>query len=269
MLRYDLSATRQGIKPNELGKTSFDGIAIEVRQDQNGVYGVAGGETADISIENKGHEIHKNVPVICAGMWGMFGGLQKGDKVRVIALSSLDGGEGSRSLNGSRLVALGATFGPGEMARQLMAPFVGAANMLTDSVAAMGAAISKTGPSDGELGRKVAETALRQVGKPYIRTTEGPDTFDCSGLVWWSHQQCGVKFKRVLARNFPSMGIAVTRDTLLPGDVIVFQSNKSKPPEHCAIYIGDGNIVHAKGRKWGVVQEKLRRTDIAAYRRLW
>lgn len=33
--------------------------------------------------------------------------------------------------------------------------------------------------------------ALRQVGKPYVFGDEGPDSFDCSGLLWYSYKQAG------------------------------------------------------------------------------
>ena len=37
----------------------------------------------------------------------------------------------------------------------------------------------------------IVDTARAQFGKPYVWGAEGPDSFDCSGLVMWCYEQCG------------------------------------------------------------------------------
>ena len=34
--------------------------------------------------------------------------------------------------------------------------------------------------------------AIKHLGKPYVLGTQGPDTFDCSGFIWWVLNQSGV-----------------------------------------------------------------------------
>ena len=46
------------------------------------------------------------------------------------------------------------------------------------------------GATDGE---RVASYVLRQLGKPYVFATSGPDTFDCSGLVAAAYREVGVQ----------------------------------------------------------------------------
>ena len=45
---------------------------------------------------------------------------------------------------------------------------------------------------------KVAlKAAASKLGRPYVWGAEGPDTFDCSGLVQWAYAQAGVRMPRV------------------------------------------------------------------------
>ena len=37
----------------------------------------------------------------------------------------------------------------------------------------------------------IVDCARNQIGKPYVLATEGPDTFNCSGLVMYCYEQCG------------------------------------------------------------------------------
>lgn len=49
------------------------------------------------------------------------------------------------------------------------------------------------GAAAGEsaFGQAIATQALAQVGKPYKWGTDGPDSFDCSGLAYWSIRHAG------------------------------------------------------------------------------
>jgi uncharacterized protein (UPF0335 family) len=40
-------------------------------------------------------------------------------------------------------------------------------------------------------GQAAANIAMEQLGKPYVYNTQGPDTFDCSGLVWYAYTNAG------------------------------------------------------------------------------
>jgi cell wall-associated NlpC family hydrolase len=241
LLRYALSESRKGIKPQELGNTTFDGIVIKVQQDTNGVYGLAGGQIIDVSIENKGHEIHKNIPVVYAGMWGMFGIVSVGDKVRIITLSSMDGGEGSRSINSTRLVALGSRLSPGEMAKQFATGVIGG---ITSGLSSVGASIAGILNSASPMGAKVVELARSQMGKPYIWGAESPEIgFDCSGLVYWIYQQLGLSLPRV-ADEQSKVGTPIPRELLQPGDRL-YLNRKNGVWGHTAIYIGNNQYIHA------------------------
>lgn len=95
-------------------------------------------------------------------------------------------------------------------------------------------------------GDDIALKALSKRGAPYVWGASGPSTFDCSGLVWWAHAQCGINFGRTDTRGLSSMGSAVSYGNLQPGDVLIFSSNGSYSGiHHTGIYIGNGMMVHA------------------------
>ncbi len=88
--------------------------------------------------------------------------------------------------------------------------------------------------------------ALGQLGKPYAWATEGPKTYDCSGLVLASYLSVGVRMPRV-ANNQYGAGVPVLASQLLPGDLLFFSTNPRdwRQIHHVAIYIGQGKMVHA------------------------
>ncbi|MBA3369077.1 MAG: C40 family peptidase, partial [Geodermatophilaceae bacterium] len=69
---------------------------------------------------------------------------------------------------------------------------------------------------------------------------DGPDEFDCSGLTMYSYAAAGVSLPHS-SKSQSTMGVAVSRDELLPGDLVFYYS----PVSHVAIYVGDGQIIHA------------------------
>ncbi|HEX6076937.1 MAG TPA: NlpC/P60 family protein [Micromonosporaceae bacterium] len=94
---------------------------------------------------------------------------------------------------------------------------------------------------------KAVKFALSQVGKPYVWGNEGPDSFDCSGLVWAAYKFAGVTMQARTARAQYYSTRVVSPSQMLPGDLVFFGPNKSDPESihHVGIYIGGSNIVHA------------------------
>lgn len=96
-----------------------------------------------------------------------------------------------------------------------------------------------------ETGNAIAQQALSKLGARYWWGANGPTYFDCSGLVYWAHNQAGVQLGRTSAAGYASAGKAVTRDQLQAGDVITFSYGSGVA--HIGIYIGGGSFVHASG----------------------
>jgi cell wall-associated NlpC family hydrolase len=92
--------------------------------------------------------------------------------------------------------------------------------------------------------------ALAQRGDPYKWSEEGPDEFDCSGLMWAAYRSPGAgdfPLTRVSRdQYFQTRERAVDRYSLLPGDLLFFSSSSSwKQIHHVSMYAGDGMMVEA------------------------
>jgi len=107
-----------------------------------------------------------------------------------------------------------------------------------------------------KLRQEVAAYALNFVGNPYkwggTSLTKGAD---CSGFVQSIYKQFGYELPRVSKDQAKSAGycnVTPDLDHLLPGDLI-FYTNSKGVVDHVAMYIGDGQIVHAAGKKYGII----------------
>jgi cell wall-associated NlpC family hydrolase len=83
-------------------------------------------------------------------------------------------------------------------------------------------------------------TALAQVGDPYVWGAGGPDSFDCSGLTQYAYSAAGVSLPHS-SKSQSTMGTPVSASDLQPGDLLFYYS----PTSHVAMYIGNGQMVHA------------------------
>ncbi len=88
--------------------------------------------------------------------------------------------------------------------------------------------------------------ALSRVGLPYVWGGDGPEVFDCSGLVQWSMRQAGIVMPRVAADQAQT-GPQVPIADLQPGDLLFYHTDPTAPTyiSHVAIYIGDGRMLQA------------------------
>ncbi|MGC5014613.1 C40 family peptidase [Streptosporangium sp. DT93] len=88
--------------------------------------------------------------------------------------------------------------------------------------------------------------AAGKVGRPYVWGAEGPDSFDCSGLVQWAYAQAGIKVPRVTHQQFVS-GPQIPLAQAQPGDLLFWRHDPTNPGyvSHVAIYWGGGKMLHA------------------------
>lgn len=120
-------------------------------------------------------------------------------------------------------------------------------------------------PSNSSMSEKVSEkmqevllNALTLTGIQYKHGGKTPETgFDCSGFV-------GYVFKQALnltlphnARAMSQIGIQVSQSQLKPGDLVFFNTLKTKF-SHVGIYIGDNRFIHSPsaGKEVKVVSMK-------------
>jgi peptidoglycan DL-endopeptidase CwlO len=105
--------------------------------------------------------------------------------------------------------------------------------------------------------------AMGKIGAPYRWGAEGPNAFDCSGLVQWSFENVGVDLPRT-SRAMSKVGTPVAESQLRPGDLVFFY----QPVSHVGIYIGDGQIVHASNSSDPVKVSDISRMPFNSARRL-
>jgi cell wall-associated NlpC family hydrolase len=91
--------------------------------------------------------------------------------------------------------------------------------------------------------------AFAQLGKPYVWATEGPSTYDCSGLTWASYMSTGYELPRVANDQFhATQAQEVSPSQLIPGDLLFFSVTSRTDwttISHVAMYIGDGLMIEA------------------------
>lgn len=112
----------------------------------------------------------------------------------------------------------------------------------------------------------VVAFALQYVGCPYVyggnSLTNGTD---CSGFTSLVYANFGYSLNRV-SSDQQYNGIAVSLDELQPGDVLLY-SNGGYYIGHAALYIGNGQVVHASTPSQGIiVSNAFYRTPVAARR---
>ncbi|MDQ3761048.1 MAG: NlpC/P60 family protein [Actinomycetota bacterium] len=112
------------------------------------------------------------------------------------------------------------------------------------------------------VGIRALRAALTRQGAPYIWGAEGPNTFDCSGLVQWAYRQAGVGLPRG-SWDQAKVGTAVVSG-LLPGDLIALYW----PVSHIGMYVGNGLYINAPQSGDVVKVARVPWHDVTAIRRI-
>ncbi|WP_433574704.1 C40 family peptidase [Nocardia brasiliensis] len=100
--------------------------------------------------------------------------------------------------------------------------------------------------SGGSPAQIAAATAKAQIGKPYVWGAEGPNSFDCSGLVQFSAKAAGGHLPRTAAEQYDRLPKLGATDVLSEGDLVFpvarFENGRAK---HVLMYIGNGRCIEA------------------------
>jgi cell wall-associated NlpC family hydrolase len=124
----------------------------------------------------------------------------------------------------------------------------------------------RTGPCPvtytNDKGGRAAQRACDLIGKPYVFGSDGPNSYDCSGLTQEAWAAVGVHLEHYTKDQWGSTK-SVSRSELKPGDLVFYYSDV----HHVAIYIGGGKVVHAPSTGDHVRMATIDRGPIAGYRR--
>jgi uncharacterized protein YgiM (DUF1202 family) len=107
-------------------------------------------------------------------------------------------------------------------------------------------------------GQMIVNKAEQYLGDKYAYTGSTPKTgFSCIGFVYYVFQSMGIDMPGNLSSAMATYP-HVTESDLEPGDIIFFKNTWWKGLSHVAIYIGNGQIVHAENPQNGVNITQLR-----------
>lgn len=91
----------------------------------------------------------------------------------------------------------------------------------------------------------IVNLAYAQLGKPYVWGAEGPNSFDCSGLMTYIFKNAGsINLPRTSSQQ-SNFGTTVSKSNLQPGDLIFSSTDGSGGVSHVGVYVGNGEMIHA------------------------
>lgn len=108
----------------------------------------------------------------------------------------------------------------------------------------------------GAFAEDAIDLAARLIGRPYVWGTEGPNSFDCSGLTQYVYQEFGIALPR-RAVDQSKFGDPAGR-RLQRGDLLFFSTDERQSlVTHVGLYEGDGVMIDASKRHGRVRRDNL------------
>ena len=128
---------------------------------------------------------------------------------------------------------------------------------------------------------KIIKAARGKLGKAYVSGAAGPNSFDCSGYVYYimnktnasksiktrkfSRSSAQVEYAQLRRYNIGSKRLSKAQ----PGDIVFFSRTASTGNiHHVGIYYGNGKIIHASEPRTGVIISPKQHRKVAAIVRL-
>jgi cell wall-associated NlpC family hydrolase len=117
--------------------------------------------------------------------------------------------------------------------------------------------------STEEIRTKAVAYAKKQVvaRKPYVWGAQGPNSFDCSGLVYAAYKDAGLGYPTWGRLNAALYFVATKRvafSELVPGDLLFYSYDGSvQNIHHISIYAGNGMMWEANSRSVGLIYSNM------------
>ena len=112
---------------------------------------------------------------------------------------------------------------------------------------APGSTVTKASTVSTDYKSKAIAIAKSQMGVKYVWGGTTPSGFDCSGLVTYAFKNAGYNKLPRTAGEMYNVGTKVT--SYKPGDLLFYATSGGKKVTHVAIYIGNGQMIHAATSK--------------------
>ena len=133
---------------------------------------------------------------------------------------------------------------------------------------------AKIWPNTGFKGRSTIRTTQEQrdkavafakkqvqARKPYIWGSEGPNSFDCSGLVYAAYKSAGLawpNWDRLNSALYSGYTKHVTLNELVPGDLLFYSYKGTiSSIHHITIYAGNGMMWEANSKGKGLLYSSI------------
>ena len=130
----------------------------------------------------------------------------------------------------------------------------------TAPVSPAGAAAAQAAPSEKSgsavTGKQIAELAVQYTGAPYeYGGSDLASGVDSSGFIKAVYGKAGITLPHEM-NKLAREGTAVNARDITAGDIVFYgkcDDSNTVTPVHTAIYIGDGQVIHAKNARDGVI----------------
>ncbi|MBV1779453.1 C40 family peptidase [Paeniglutamicibacter sp. ABSL32-1] len=97
-------------------------------------------------------------------------------------------------------------------------------------------------------GRMIANDESKQ----YRYGANGPDFYDCSSFTKAAYAKSGIYLPRTSSQQYAAAPTKVPLSQLRPGDLVFSSSNGGNSFYHVAIYLGGGQVLHARNPNSGI-----------------
>ncbi len=122
----------------------------------------------------------------------------------------------------------------------------------SSSSSSSGSSSSSSSSSSGSTANKTGVEKLialaeSKIGCSYVRGAKGPNSFDCSGFVYWCMKNAGVSCSyqtSIMWRSCSRYTKITSMGALQRGDILVF-SGSTDSAGHVGVYIGSGKMIDA------------------------
>lgn len=136
---------------------------------------------------------------------------------------------------------------------------------LLPNLADLGVDVDMENAATGWRG-EVVGLAQKFLGTPYVWGGASPGGFDCSGLLQYVFNKAGIDLPRV-SNEQANAGKRISLEDMKPGDLVAWDnSSRNSGADHIAVFVGNGQIIHAprpgasvelsnifdRGNAWGV-----------------
>ena len=98
------------------------------------------------------------------------------------------------------------------------------------------------------IATNIIKLAKSKLKTPYKYATIGPNSFDCSGFVYWVYKENNITLPRT-SLSQSKISKPLKKEQLKAGDLVFFDTNNKKHVNHSGIYLGKNRFIHASSGK--------------------